>query len=230
MDDLIFGVEQAAQYEAWFDTEEGRLADRLEKALLLKLLVGFGEPGTLLEVGCGTGHFARWFKELGWKVAGLDVSFPMLAEARRRDRDMALALAEGTALPLAGSSWDVVALITVLEFVRDPAVALREALRVARRGVLLGVLNRWSWLAAQRRIQGWFGPTPYDRARFLSASDLRRMIGQANLAAAGGLGSGRSEQFEVRTTLWPRWWFVSESPLPWGGFLGMKVTWGQQED
>lgn len=61
-----------AGYEAWYETS-GRRADRLEKALLGRLLADFPQARTLLEVGCGTGHFTRWCDEQGWRAIGLDL-------------------------------------------------------------------------------------------------------------------------------------------------------------
>jgi ubiquinone/menaquinone biosynthesis C-methylase UbiE len=213
--ELAFGESEAHAYEAWFKTSEGRRADAQEKALLGRLLAGFGPPGTLLEVGCGTGHFLRRFGELGWDTGGVDISRPMLDEARRSPERPAggLLLSDGAALPFAAGSWDVVAVITMLEFVPDPSRVLREALRVARRGVLLGVLNRWSWLALQRRIQSWFGPTPYDAARFFSAAEIRRLLADTAESAAGGWRL----QVETGSALGPRGWPVL------GAFLGARA-------
>jgi len=70
-------LDMALGYEAWYDGT-GRRAHRLEKALLKRLLACFPQAGTLLEVGCGTGHFTRWFDERGLQAAGLDLSQPML--------------------------------------------------------------------------------------------------------------------------------------------------------
>lgn len=214
--ELAFGECEARAYEAWFETVEGRRADAQEKALLGRLLAGFGPPGTLLEVGCGTGHFLRWFEELGWRTGGVDISLPMLDEARRRAECPAagLLLSDGGVLPFAADSWDVVAVITMLEFVPDPRQVLGEALRTARRGVLLGVLNRWSWLALQRRIQSWFGPTTYDAARFFSAAEIRRLLAGTAESASTGWGL----QVETGSALGPRGWPVL------GAFLGARAT------
>jgi SAM-dependent methyltransferase len=208
--ELAFGATEAREYEAWFETPDGRRADAQEQALLSRLLSGFGSPGTLLEVGCGTGHFLRWFEALGWRGAGVDISPPMLAEARRRNPDAGLVRSDGEALPFADESWDVVAIITMLEFAPDPVRVLGEALRVSRRGALLGVLNRWSWLAAQRRVQGWFGPTPYDTARFFSTGQIRRL-----LAAVGP--AGRPLRIESGSALGSRLFPA------WGAFLGVAA-------
>lgn len=59
-----------AGHKAWYETT-GHQADRLEKALLRRLMTGFPQASTLLEVGCGTGHFARWFSEHGLQVMDL---------------------------------------------------------------------------------------------------------------------------------------------------------------
>jgi len=216
-DELTFGREEARQYEAWFETPAGQRMDAQEKALMAKLLAGFGEPGAMLEVGCGTGHFSRWFKrELGWRVHGVDISHPMLAEALSRDATFEVALADGEALPFPDQAYDVVTVITALEFMPDPVRALREAIRVARRGIMVCALNRWNPLAAWRRLIGLFVATPYNQARFLSEGELRRLL----RAAAPSL----SAYVEMRTAVWPGWLSRFEgSRGSLGAFLGMTV-------
>jgi hypothetical protein len=51
----------ASGHEARYENT-GRRADRLEKALMRQLLAHCPWASSLLEVGCGTGHFTRWFK------------------------------------------------------------------------------------------------------------------------------------------------------------------------
>jgi ubiquinone/menaquinone biosynthesis C-methylase UbiE len=197
----------AVSYEAWYETI-GRRSDRLEKALLARLLTRFSGAHTLLEVGCGTGHFARWFSGRALWAAGLDVSFPMLLAAARLNR-VPYALGDGAALPFADQSYDLVALITTLEFVPDPAAVLAEALRVAGRGVILGVLNRQSVLGWQLRRAG--GPV-WEAAHFYTPAEVSRLVRQA---------ARRPVRIHWRTTLWP---LLGRSlRLPWGGFIGMVV-------
>ena len=64
--DTAFDERSAAHYEAWYKTPEGRRADELEKAVLDRLVQGFSRPGSVLEIGCGTGHFTRWLSDQGW--------------------------------------------------------------------------------------------------------------------------------------------------------------------
>lgn len=196
-------------YEAWYETS-GRRADRLEKALLKRLLAGFSRARTLLEVGCGTGHFTRWFGQQGLQMMGLDLSPPMLAEAVRLGLPPCVQ-GDALALPFRAGAFDLVALITTLEFVTDPVQALSEATHVARDGLILGVLNRQSLLAWQRKRSG--APL-WQEARFFTPSELVRLVQQA--------AAGKRVKIVWRTTLWPVW--PGQLPLPWGGFIGMAVS------
>ena len=197
-----------AGYEAWYETT-GRRADCLEKALLRRLLAGFARARTLLEVGCGTGHFTRWFGEQGLQAMGLDLSPPMLAEAVRLG-STPYVQGDALALPFPAGAFDLVALITTLEFVTDPGQALAEATRVARHGLILGVLNRQGLLAWRRKRSG---EALWQMARFFTPAELVRLAQQA--------AAGKQVKIVWRTTLWPLW--PGELPLPWGGFIGMAV-------
>jgi len=220
-DELVFDREAAAQYEAWFDTRDGQRVDRLEQDLLRHFAAAWAgpQPGTMLEVACGTGHFARFFSgQLHWAVTGVDISRPMLEEARARDAAFPVALADGAALPFPDRAFDVVTIITALEFMPEPVTALREALRVAHRGLLLGALNRWSLHALWRRLAGLFVRSPYVSAHFLSAGELHRLIDAAAGTAA--------VEVEARTAVWPEVLsFLETSRLPLGAFLAMRVRW-----
>jgi SAM-dependent methyltransferase len=199
----------AHRYEAWY-AGEGARADELEKALLGKMLERFKGARSVLEIGCGTGHFTRWMAERGLNAVGVDISEPMLEEARGLGGPEYLH-GDALALPFVDRSYDVTALITTLEFLPDPARALAEAARVARRGILLGVLNRWSLLALRYRFSG--------KSLWRSA----RFFGPRELATLARRAAGRRARAVVwRTTLWPVPG-MRDLPLPWGGFIGMAV-------
>jgi SAM-dependent methyltransferase len=174
------------------------------------LLDRFPDARSVLDVGCGTGHFTRWMAEQGLDVAGLDISEPMLTEARRFGGPRYVP-GDALSLPFADRSYDLTALITTLEFLPDPARALAEAVRVARQGILLGVLNRWSLLALRYRLSG---KTLWRSARFFGPGELAKRARQAAGQRAGPVS--------WRTTLWPIP-AVRDLPLPWGGFIGMAV-------
>jgi ubiquinone/menaquinone biosynthesis C-methylase UbiE len=201
--------EIASRYESWYQ-REGRRADRLEKRLLAGLLGELRSPRSLLEVGCGTGHFTRWLRRSGGLVVGLDRSLEMLRQAPPAERRWCVR-GDASALPFPNGSFDTVAFITTLEFVSDPGRALEEAFRVARRGVLVGALNRHSLLGRRLRRRG--GPI-WSSARFFTIHELRQLV-----AAASG---GREPRVVTRTTLWPLW--PGALALPWGGFIGLVAV------
>ena len=76
---------------------------------------------------------------------GLDLSRPMLAEAACLGSPPCVR-GDALALPFSTAAFDLVALVTTLEFLLKPIQALAEALRVARQGLVLAVLNRQSLL------------------------------------------------------------------------------------
>jgi SAM-dependent methyltransferase len=210
---VAFDERVAAHYEAWYETPEGRRADELEKAVLGWLLQGFSGSGSVLELGCGTGHFTRWLSDQGLAAVGLDLSAAMLAEAPALD-GVPLVQGDARRLPFADGAFDMTAFIATLEFLERPGEAFVEALRVTRHGMLLGVLNRWSVLGLQRRLAGLFRRTVYDAARFYGVSELERLL----RSVTGGKGL-----IVWRTTLFPRRWPWSQARLPWGGFIGMAL-------
>jgi ubiquinone/menaquinone biosynthesis C-methylase UbiE len=172
------------------------------------LLSGFPRARTILDVGCGTGHFTRWFGELGLEAVGLDLSRPMLDEAVSLSGPVYLQ-GDALMLPFVSKPFDLVALITTLEFLPDPIQGLGEAIRVARQGLILGVLNAESRLGREYKRQG--GPV-WEAAQFFTPGELKRRI----LEITGG-----KARVIWRTTLRPFW--PGALPLPWGGFIGMAV-------
>jgi SAM-dependent methyltransferase len=201
----------AARYEQWY-AGPGRRADRLEKRLLQRMLLRLGTVRTILEIGCGTGHFTRWMRSLNYDVVGLDSSPPMLEQARWLNGGE-YQPGDALALPYPDQSFDVAALITTLEFVSDPERALKEAARVSRAGLLLGVINRSSLLARRYRRSG--NPL-WHSARFFTPFELEALVRKA--------AGNRIADVSWRTTLWPVSW-VHNLPLPWGGFIGLAGRW-----
>jgi ubiquinone/menaquinone biosynthesis C-methylase UbiE len=205
-------LEQAKRYEDWYTTPFGRRADRVEKEILRGLLSDFAECRPLLDVGCGTGHFTDWFADLGLSAVGLDWAPSMLSFARDRRPDIPFLLGDATCLPFGEAAFDVVALVTVLEFLDSPEAALQEAGRVARHGLLLGVLNSLSPVALWRRVRR---AASYRRARFFSPAQLQRLLRTS-------LGC-RTMDIRWRTGLYPVPWLDRCTALPFGAFVGLSV-------
>jgi ubiquinone/menaquinone biosynthesis C-methylase UbiE len=177
--EVLFNEKIAQSYDRWAETSQGMKAYGLEGELLLTLgELALGQR--VLEVGCGTGAHLEILLRKGLTAIGIDISPFMLRVARQKlGEKVLLCLGDAENLPFKNKSFDCVALITTLEFIPDPERAVREALRISRGKVLLGVLNKYSFLGMKRRLVGMFRPSIYNRARFYSIWELRRLVRRA---------------------------------------------------
>jgi ubiquinone/menaquinone biosynthesis C-methylase UbiE len=101
-----------------------------------------GAPGRrLLDVGGGTGNYARALAAEGWEPVVLDRSPAMLARAAAKG----LPTVEGDAqdLPFADASFDAAMLVAMLHHVEDPERAVGETRRVVRPGGRIALMG-WS--------------------------------------------------------------------------------------
>ncbi len=89
--------------------------------------------GSLLEVGVGTGRIAGPLAEQGFALTGVDASRGMIGRARSKGLER-LVLGSAYRLPFANGTFDASLFVHVLHLLDDPVAALREALRVGRRG------------------------------------------------------------------------------------------------
>jgi SAM-dependent methyltransferase len=103
-----------------------------------------------LDLGCGAGRNAVPLARLGWRVLGLDLSWPMLAAAAPRARDkglddrLHLSLSPMDELPVRDRSVDLVIAHGVWNLARSSAEfrrAVREAARVVKPGGALFVFT-----------------------------------------------------------------------------------------
>jgi ubiquinone/menaquinone biosynthesis C-methylase UbiE len=120
------------------------LTARLYEPILGRLLGGVRRAGLALcpprpgakvvDVGCGTGEVLARYAVAGCRVAGLDASAGMLAEARRRLGPGALLITgEATALPFTTGTADLVMAMMLFHTLlpEDRPAALAEMARVA---------------------------------------------------------------------------------------------------
>jgi ubiquinone/menaquinone biosynthesis C-methylase UbiE len=152
------------KYDAWYDKHKFTYLSELK--VLKKALP---EKGKGLEVGVGTGRFAA---PLGIKY-GVDPSKNMLKIAKQRGVDVRPST--GESLPFKNFSFDYVAIIITLCFVKDPPKVLKEARRVLKEKgkIIIGIIDKDSFLGKfYQRKKSIF----YKQARFFSVKEATRLL------------------------------------------------------
>jgi len=96
---------------------------------------------TILDVGVGTGRFAKPLSDFGFEVVGIDLSRKMMSKARQKGvRNLILADAHN--MPFKDTSFDASIIIHVLHLIPDWLSVAREMGRVTRNKVAALLRNR----------------------------------------------------------------------------------------
>lgn len=201
-----FDAAAARRYETWCASPLGRFVEEVEGRLVWALLAP--QPGErIADLGCGTGTYALRLAAHGCRVVGVDESEAMLASARAKPAPAGhvhLMRGDVTALPFADGAFDAALLQVTLEFVGDPARALREAVRVLRPGgrLVVGLIHATGPWAAHYRDRGRREPrSVYRGARFWTVPEICRWLPPGRLWVLGGLYVGPQE-FAAREQAW----------------------------
>jgi SAM-dependent methyltransferase len=112
-----------------------RVTDPGEIAASIDLLDDVLPDGPTLEIGVGTGAIAIPLATRGRRVVGVDLSIPMLARLREKERADRLDVlaADATRLPFADGAFAGAYCRWVLHLIEDWSGAVRELCRVVRR-------------------------------------------------------------------------------------------------
>ncbi len=220
----VFDFHDTKKYAQSLIQERNRCGIGLESQLMLNML-NPARGDSILDIGCGTGASIEPLLECGLDVTGLDPSPYMLdvAAAALNERvDLYRGFAED--LPFDDNSFNHACFFTTLEFVEAPAKAIEEACRVAKDKVFIGFLNRFALKGFQRRVQGVFSATIYNRARFFSVWELKSMI--RDMAGPVPVSWRTVLQFTQATGKLTRAFENSHlvQRCPFGAFAGMVVT------
>ncbi|MGB8348093.1 MAG: hypothetical protein WCD86_24645 [Ktedonobacteraceae bacterium] len=213
MTSSLFDERVTGDYEAWYEQGFGSLAVRQEEVLLHQQLQRFPGASSLLEAGCGTGHFTRWLAKQGLYVTWMHRPPCLNKHACAMARTICWVMRSRSRSSIIVSTSS--RLLTTLEFVPDPVQALREALRVVRQGLLLGVLNRHSLLESIRLLRGQRSGGIVAQAHRFSITTLIQCVRQA--------AGTRSVIITWHTTIFSGRFPSGATRLTWGEYLGMSV-------
>ncbi len=163
----------------------------------------------VLEVACGHGLLLEHFWKLGFDVTGVALTQAYLEEARARlGRRADIQLAAPACLPYDDNEFDYVLALTLLERLQTREAvreALEEAVRVARKGVLVSFPNSFSlhralslvnrrWAARSANLEPLCGHLLDDAAvKPADATPGDTAAGRRTLRYAGGETQSRSK-------------------------------------
>lgn len=210
----FFNREHTDTYELWYEGRYKR-AEIWQKKVMEQLISKDLRIKTLLEFGCGTTRFTRWWKNIGIEATGGDISPLMLSQAKHLFPGD-LVMADSHFMPFKNHSFDSLAFITTFEYYKDPVKVIREAARVGKYGIAMGMMNRNSPKVARRRVQELFGKNPfYITATFYTPKMLTEIIEKAL--------KGRKYTVEWTCTGLPKWFPVQQWQVPVGDFFGLYI-------
>lgn len=173
-------------YDRLADEYARRLFDELrakplDRRLLDRFAADVAGRGEACDMGCGPGQVARYLRDAGAAVFGLDLSPRMVAEARRLNPD--IAFREGNMLALDLPDGALAGIVAFYAIVNIPAGSLpgvfREMARVLQPGGLL-LLAFHAGCDALRERELWGRPVDLDFFFFEPAA-IRRELERAGL-------------------------------------------------
>ena len=155
------------KYDAWYDKNKFTYLSELEA---IKKVLPKKDKG--LEIGVGTGRFAQ---ALGIKF-GIDPSIEMLKIAKKRGIDVRLG--NGEHIPFRNDTFDYVAIIITICFVKYPRKVIEESCRVLKNNgkIIIGIIDKNSFLG---KLYQEKKSVFYKKAKFFSVAELTDLLKEA---------------------------------------------------
>ena len=212
----------AKKYDQWYNTPVGKTYDREEKSAVLEFLPSAKPGDRLLDVGCGTGHWSRFFSSLGYEVVGVDISQSMILEARTKCADRtSLMVANAVSLPFEKASFNIVTAMATLEFISHTESAVKEMIRCTKPEgrVIIGTLNKLAPINRERIIKN---KEPYVSAYMFSPEELRYFMASFGAVRIRvSVNESKPKQVKPLREIWDR--FALPWKQPTGAFIVAEV-------
>jgi SAM-dependent methyltransferase len=171
----IVGMATSFDYRRQAETYDRTRAASPSVLAVLRQALGEPDARPLLDVGGGTGNYARALADEGWPVVVVDRSPHMLAVAA--GKGLPVARGDASELPVADGSAGAVVLISMLHHVPDWERAIAEARRAVAPG---GVVVFMGFALEHVEVQWFMDYLPTAAAHFGASQqpldDLRRCL------------------------------------------------------
>ncbi|BAT42879.1 malonyl-ACP O-methyltransferase BioC [Escherichia albertii] len=159
----------ASQYE-----QHAELQRRSADALLAMLPQR--KYARVLDAGCGPGWMSRYWRERSGQVTALDISSPMLAQARQQDVADYYLAGDIESLPLSSATFDLAWSNLAVQWCAELSTALGELYRVIRPGGVVAFTTLVQGSLPELH-QAWQAVDERTHAnRFLSQADVERTL------------------------------------------------------
>lgn len=168
-----FGIDVSdPQFQAYLERVGQQRAGIIERAN--------GGPGSLLDVGCGTGELAAAAASRGWRVQGVEPEHSGAEMTRSRGVEVHEGLLEESGLP--ERAYNVVSAFHVLEHMPDSPAFLEMLARWAKPGGLV-VVEMPNFRSVLRRRTGadWMHLKPFEHLVYHQPATLRTALERAGL-------------------------------------------------
>jgi SAM-dependent methyltransferase len=151
----------------------------LDRALLDTFAGCFGSEGRVCDVGCGPGHVARYLRDRGVDVYGVDLSPGMVAEAARLNPDIDFRTGDMT--DLAGEPDDLAAIVafySLIHIPRERVAGTLESLKAHLRpgGLLFVAFHIGSGVL---HLDEWWGRSVSIDFTFFEVEEMRSYLRDA---------------------------------------------------
>lgn len=187
----------ADSYDDWYSHPQGNQIFNIE----LKVLNLFiPEKGFGVEVGAGTGIFAKHLSSVERLVISLDPSPKMLSQAKKRDIISILGVGEN--LPFRKGVLDFMYLVTVVEFLDDPFTVFKDICKTLKKSGSVTVLfiNSNSVWGDFYRDLGSKGDPVFKNAKFYSFNQVVELLSLTSFTVSNSVGTLTSGPMELQVS------------------------------
>jgi ubiquinone/menaquinone biosynthesis C-methylase UbiE len=172
----------AQQYTETFFEELGRKP--FDRQLLDAFVERVRHQGTVCDLGCGPGHVARYLKERGANVCGVDLSTAMVQHAIQRNPDIPFHKGDMRALDFPPAAFAGIVAFYSLIHLQRPEVphALQELSRVLQ--VRAPLLLAFHGGTGEVHTENWFGQGVSIDVTLFSAEEMTGSLHEVGFQVA----------------------------------------------